>query len=293
MGLIIGGVSASDLILDGRSVSLYVGGNPPTKVWPTRDTVQITLGSGYEARDQFRAALTARGLNYETITEIPFDIELVGTGTTMGMFSNCLSLTSVPAMDTSQVTNMLVMFAGCEALTTVPDMDTSSVTSMSSMFEGCSALTYVPDIYTAQVTDTSYMFFFCTSLTDGNVRLIGRNPNVSTENMIGGSGLTREPWYNADGTPLTPREVTIKTGDYMTMGFDKSTATGDTDLIGGWPTRYGENGVSFTAPVTCNLRTNNMDSFGRINAGTTIPSGTAVVPTATGQYVAHVFTEVL
>lgn len=35
MGLIIGGVSASDLILDGSSVSLYVGGSPPVKVWPT------------------------------------------------------------------------------------------------------------------------------------------------------------------------------------------------------------------------------------------------------------------
>ena len=87
--------------------------------------------------------------------------------------------------------------------------------------------------------------------------------------------------------------VTITTGDYMSMGFDQSTATGDTGLIGGWPTRYSEHGVSFTAPVTCNLRVNNMNTYGRINAGTTIPSGTAVVATSTGQYVAHVFTEVL
>ena len=78
MGLIIGGVSARDLILDGQSVSLYVGGSPPTKVWPTRETVQITLGVGQQARDQFRAALSARGLDYRTVTEIPFDIELVG-----------------------------------------------------------------------------------------------------------------------------------------------------------------------------------------------------------------------
>ena len=35
MGLIIDGVSIRDLILDGQSVSLYEGGNPPVKVWPT------------------------------------------------------------------------------------------------------------------------------------------------------------------------------------------------------------------------------------------------------------------
>ena len=43
MGLIIGGVSARDLILDGNSVSLYVGGNPPVKVWPTAEVYEVTL----------------------------------------------------------------------------------------------------------------------------------------------------------------------------------------------------------------------------------------------------------
>jgi|LSQX01.2.fsa_nt_gb hypothetical protein len=43
MGLIIGGVSARDLILDGNSVSLYVGGNPPVRVWPTAEVYEVTL----------------------------------------------------------------------------------------------------------------------------------------------------------------------------------------------------------------------------------------------------------
>ena len=159
MGIILGGASASDLILDGHSVSLYVGGNPPTKVWPTRETVQITLGNLFQARDQLRAALSDRGLNYRTVTEIPFDIELVGTGSVQRMFEFCSKLTSVP------------------------DMDTSSV------------------------TDVRYMFYDCSALTDGNVRLIGKHPNVSTTGMITGSGLTREPWYTADGRPIDVYEV--------------------------------------------------------------------------------------
>ena len=181
MGLILGGVSAQGLILDGHSVSLYVGGSPPVKVWPTGEageTVQITLGTGFQARDQLRAALTARGLDYRTVTEIPFDVELVGTGSARDMFYNCAALTSVPEMNTSLVTNMATMFYNCAALTYVPDMDT------------------------AQVTSVFYMFYGCAALTDGNVRLIGKHPNVNTSYMITGSGLTRAPFFDAAGNPI-------------------------------------------------------------------------------------------
>ena len=162
--------------MDGLTLlEVYVGSQ---KVWPTTDAVQITLGTSAQARDQFRAALTARGLDYQTVTEIPFGIELVGTGSARDMFRGCAALTSVPDMDTSSVTTMRYMFQGCVALTHVPDMDTSGVTDMYAMFLGCS------------------------SLTDGNVRLIGRHPNVNTVGMIDNSGLTREPFYDAAGNPI-------------------------------------------------------------------------------------------
>ena len=191
-----------------------------------REVVQITLGSGFEAMTQFRAALADRGLDFETVTEIPFDIELVGTGSVWGMFGNCLALTTVPAMDTSNVTNMAQMFTNCSSLTTVPDMDTSNVTemfmtfafcsslttvpdmdtsnmtSMLGMFGACESLTYVPDMDTSKVTTMGQMFYGCAALTDGNVRLIGRHPDVDTAYMIADSGLTREPFYDTDGNPI-------------------------------------------------------------------------------------------
>ena len=186
--------------MDGLTLlEVYVGSQ---KVWPTTDAVQITLGTSAQARDQFRAALTARGLDYQTVTEIPFGIELVGTGSARDMFRGCAALTSVPDMDTSSVTTMRYMFQGCVALTHVPDMDTSSVTTMRYMFQGCVALTHVPDMDTSGVTDMYAMFLGCSSLTDGNVRLIGRHPNVNTVGMIDNSGLTREPFYDAAGNPI-------------------------------------------------------------------------------------------
>ena len=199
MGLILGGVSANDLILDGQSVSLYIGGSPPVKVWPTREKVQITLGTEYQARDQFRAALTARGLDYRTVTEIPFDIELVGTGVTDHMFDYCSNLIAVPALNTSGSTSMKYMFRDCKNLKEAPAMDTSNVTDMTQMFYQCSSMTYVPDMHTSQASVMGHMFFRCSALTDGNVRLIGKHPNVNTNLMIYMSGLTREPFYVAAG----------------------------------------------------------------------------------------------
>ena len=52
------------------------------------------------------------------------------------------------------------------------------------------------------LTDVRFMFYGCSSLTDGNVRLIGRNPAVATGFMTSNSGLTREPFYDTNGNPI-------------------------------------------------------------------------------------------
>ena len=177
MGLNVGNYPVTAVYVGSTPVkAVYVGAE---KIWPTiREVVQITLGTGLQARDQLWSALSARGLDYTPVTEIPFDIELVGTGSTIRMFRDCAALTTVPEMDTSQVTDMGSMFRYCSSLTSVPDMDTSQVTLMQYMFQNCSAL------------------------TDGNVRLIGKHPEVTVTSMIAGSGLTRVPFYDADGNPI-------------------------------------------------------------------------------------------
>ena len=142
------------------------------------ETVAITGTSGFESRDQFHQALADRGLHYSTVTEIPFNI------------------------DTSAATDLRYMFFGCAALVTIPEIDTSSVTTMQNMFTSCSSLTSVPDLDTANVTDAEWMFYSCASLTDGSVRLIGKRAAVVTTGMITGSGLTREPFFDAAGNPI-------------------------------------------------------------------------------------------
>ena len=56
------------------------------------------------------------------------------------MFELCPSLTSIPALDTSQVTTMFGMFYGCSSLTTIPALDSSQVADIRFMFDYCSSL---------------------------------------------------------------------------------------------------------------------------------------------------------
>lgn len=81
------------------------------------------------------------------------------------MFYACSSLSEIPVMDTSNVNTMRCIFAVCTSLTSVPEMNTSQVTDMYGMFQYCSSLTTVPEMDTSKVTDMSVMFQGCTSLT--------------------------------------------------------------------------------------------------------------------------------
>ena len=221
--------------IDGKKITaMYWGGRKIREAWYEGQRVfsgkpvevMPPTPNWYDAQDWLRGRLTEYGESYQTVKEIPFEIDTgessnldsmfrgcssLTTAPVMdtsqvtdvqSMFRGCSSLTTVPDMDTSQVTIMLSMFDGCSSLTTVPDMDTSQATDMRSMFRGCSSLTTVPDMDTSQVTDMSDMFRGCSSLTDGNVRLIGKRTGVNTVRMIRDSGLTREPFYDSSGQPI-------------------------------------------------------------------------------------------
>lgn len=262
----MGGKGAPGLILVAFS-------GRPTPPPPITGTVQITLGPDLEARDQLRAALADRGLDYTTVTEIPFEIALYGEGSARDMFRLCAALTTVPDMDTSQVTNMSYMFQDCSSLTTVPTMDTSKVTAMDSMFRACSALTYVPDMQTRNVTNVSYMFSNCSSLTDGNVSLIGRHPQVDSMSMTAGSGLTREPFYDGTDDGPTQRTVSIRT-NYASPNnlWTSGTQAGATDLIVYFSERY----VQLSEDVTCNRPVTAATQT--VAPGTVIAAGSNIYP---------------
>ena len=117
--------------------------------------------------------------------------------------------------------------------------------------------------------------------------------NLPVKQVYVGSTPVREVYVGAEKVwPVGPRTVTIKRTS--AAGFEKS-STGDASLIDGWPRNGNEQGVSFTAPVTCDKDVRNIQDFiTSVRAGTTIPAGTTVLPGYVGSAGdPYVFTEVL
>lgn len=210
--------------------SMYIGS---TLVWDAggdRPVVDIIGSTGnLDARDQLRAAVAGYGLNYQTVETLPFDVRFVestnagnafngfggltvapnidtaGVTTFLGMFRTCRELTHIPEFDTSGMSgNAAYMFAYCGNLVASPPIDAApgELTSALEMYTNCSSLETVGDIHTDRVTNARNMFTNTRSLSDGGVRLIGKHSNVDTFNIIYGSGLTREPFYDTDGNPI-------------------------------------------------------------------------------------------
>ena len=97
------------------------------------------------------------------IKKIPEDTVVSGKSLTYA-FSYCINLTTIPLLDTSNVTNMQNMLYSCNSLTTIPLLDTSNVTNMQSMCRGCINLVSVPQLNTEKVNNISNLFHSCTSL---------------------------------------------------------------------------------------------------------------------------------
>ena len=82
-----------------------------------------------------------------------------------GMFDGCSSITTIPELDTKNVTDMRSMFLDCSNLVTIPPLNTSKVTSMNDMFKYCSKLNSVPMMDTSNVNNMGGMFTSCERLT--------------------------------------------------------------------------------------------------------------------------------
>ena len=215
-------IAEGDVIRAGQKLFANAGTYIFTETQRKPVEVMPATPGDWEAYWWLRGKLEEYGENYETVTELPFDIDSSNTVgmhgmfngcaalkmvpaldtrnvTTMNaMFQGCSALTSVPEMDTGNVTNMSYMFNKCSSLTTVPQMDTASVTTMRTMFQNCTSLTFVPTMDTGRVMEMNFMFTNCRSLTDGNASLTVKRADATTDNMIYLSGLTREPFLTIE-----------------------------------------------------------------------------------------------
>ena len=141
---------------------------------------------------------------FTRITTIP-QLDTHNVTSMDSMFGACNSLTSLPQLDTSKVTNMKYMFQVCSKLTSLPQLDTQNVTNMYAMFQGCYVLETV-DITSmdkiTSTTSTSYLFYECHSLKKIIIRNMTVIPKLSSSafnNRCYHFFGTVDATYNPDG----------------------------------------------------------------------------------------------
>ena len=112
--------------------------------------------------------------------------ELQGCGV---LFKDCVNLTTIPAINITNVTTLYRMFYGCTSLVTIPELDTQNVSYATEFCSGCSALTNVPTFdFSKLCTSTGYqdmrnMFASCPSLSSISLNNILASLNSIVANI--------------------------------------------------------------------------------------------------------------
>ena len=104
------------------------------------------------------------------------------------------------------------MFEGCAALTSIPELDTANVTSMDDMFKGCSALENLNIVnWTQQNIDLSYSSKL-TSLSTHNIisQAIGSETRTLILHADAYAAWQASEYYSADNTDATSKNITVE-----------------------------------------------------------------------------------
>ena len=93
-------------------------GSAAVEVWAAVPTVTLTTAGGVLGPyNQFRAALADYGVDFETMTELPFQLDVSKTFNLSDLFFGCSALAVIPDLHVAHVTNAGYMFYGCSSLT--------------------------------------------------------------------------------------------------------------------------------------------------------------------------------
>ena len=173
-----------------------------------------------------------------TATDAP---DFTGVTTLVSFFRSCSSLTTVPSMnswDVSNITSIQSMLNECAAFSQdINNWDTSSITNMAYVFQGCNAFNNsLSNWNTSSVTNMNTMFaqmaIFNQDLSAWNTSSV---TNMSV--MFFGMGAFDQDLSSWDVTSLT-------TATNMLAGTTLSTANYNS-LLDGWESQSVQNTVTF------------------------------------------------
>ena len=123
------------------------------------------------------------------VTTTPFYV--FGGSSLDHTWSDCVYLTSVPSLDTSNVTKFTYTWSNCASLLTIPPLNFEMAEDISGCFNGCESLATLPYMNLESVTNASNAFDNCNRLTT-----LGGFGAIKTSFNLSFSPLTVESLMN-------------------------------------------------------------------------------------------------
>jgi surface protein len=157
------------------------------------------------------------------------------------MFNGCSKLKHVGLMDTSTMVNMNGMFEDCVSLETIPQFNTSQVQVMTELFRNCTSLKSIPNLDTSSATSMRYMFYKCVSLTSV--------PAMNSVNVTDFSYI-----FSYCSSLKTVGTLNLNKGTTYSNMFSYCTALEEIDLSGGTINSSASHGNMFrNVPTNCTI----------------------------------------
>ena len=129
--------------------------------------VPVNTGGG-GSQEKIKVGESGLKFSNTTFTEMPEVFDFSDVTDFSNMFTNCYSLTSIPKIDYSKITNYQNAFIH----TKVEDfskVNTINATTLEAMFYGCFTITESPILDCSNATNLFRLFWECGNLTDAHV----------------------------------------------------------------------------------------------------------------------------
>ena len=130
------------------------------------------------------------------------------------MFKDCVSLKTIPDLDTSNIQWMGQMFYDCKSLTSIPLFDCGKVTSANSMLYGCKSLTDLGGFKDLKVSITYGFLEQSTNLTTESLMNVINNLYDLTANGLSGQTLK---FGTTNLNKLTSDQIAVATNKGWTL----------------------------------------------------------------------------
>ena len=155
------------------------------------DTLKIYLTARGTARELFSGDISSNfsNINDNEMEKLLKSISFDYITDITAMFYGCKNITTIPLIDTSNVTRMGGMFQSCNNLITIPKLNTSNVTNMGDMFCNCFKLKIVPALDMSKVTYCDRMFSECSELEEIHITGMKVSFSISSSNKLTESAL--------------------------------------------------------------------------------------------------------